>query len=428
MSIDDQREAGTEIKNYADLIKTWGMPDMRTQKTINGTSYIELPKDYLSPGTSADAGPAQDARNRLLPALQASVMKDPDTGLDMIPFDMYNQEQMAMRPYGRQKSGFSNFLTGIMDNGPLAMGLGVAGAGMFGGLDSLIGAGGGGSAGAEFAHMGGGATNSGSMFGDLFDFASSYNGGNPLSGFSTNPLTNFSAGGLASSITPTSLGGGLAGAATAASGGGGFMDTIKNFLKNPLIDGTNMTGSNVLGGLANYFMRSQQEDQLRSSGERAAQLNDPMQQAARIPFQAQAANMAFNPASYFQTPDVLGQIDLARQKYQADVSKYGQGGTTINDFMRNIMNYSSQGYGKYLDQMLMAGGFNQGPGGGGNAFASLAQPAANAGMGAYEGFGNLLSQPRGSSVSSGSSIPSNFDFSSTYGNVNPLTQTMNFSL
>lgn len=306
------------------------------------------------------------------------------------------------------EAGFSNPFSSMMPNG--------------GGMNPLTGAEGGG----------------GGAWDDIFNFADTYNAGaNPLgtanagldlTGISTQGLSGFGSGGLASSITPTSLGGSLAGAAAS---GGGIWDSILSGMKQAggaltqSIPGTNINGANTLAALANYFMKSQQQDQLNAAGNKAAQLNDPMQQTARLPFQAAYANLMFNPDSYKQTPYAVGQTDLANQAFQANVSKYGPGGTQFSDYLRNFQNIQSQDFFKLADQFQVAGGFNQGAGGGGSAAAGLLGQGATAGHQAYEGLGTLLSQPK---QGGGYSIPGNFDFSSTYKPVeNPFGTSSTFS-
>jgi len=282
------------------------------------------------------------------------------------------------------------------------------------------------------------STNSGTMAGDSFNFANSYNGGLPTAGYTTNPLTNFPAGGLAESIAPTSLGGTLGGAAAT---GGGFWDSIGSALKNfgsTATSGLNSltqqlpgspSASSFLPGLLNYFMQSQKQNELKSAAERSAQLNDPLQQPQRLPFQAAYADLMFNPNSYKSTPYAQGQNELARQAFEANVSKFGPGGTQFSDYLKNFQNIQSQDYFKLADQFQTAGGFNQGAGGAGNAFANLAGQAANAGNSAYEGFGRLFNQMNTGGGGSSTSIPSNFDFSSTYKpQENPFGNSTTFSM
>lgn len=217
--------------------------------------------------------------------------------------------------------------------------------------------------------------------------------------------------GLASSISPTSLGGSLA---STAAGGGDFMSGLKDVwskINSPLIPGTNFTGTNLASGLLNYFMQAQKQDQLNAAANKSAQLNDPMQQAGRLPFQAAYGNLMFNPNSYKSTPYAQGQNELARQAFEANVSKFGPGGTQFSDYLKNFQNIQSNDFFKLADQFQVAGGFNQGTGGAGTAYGNLAGQAANAGLSAYEGFGRLF-QPAPSNSST--STPSNFDFSSPY--------------
>lgn len=180
--------------------------------------------------------------------------------------------------------------------------------------------------------------------------------------------------------------------------GNSAWSSFTDFLKNPLIEGTNATGGNVLSSLANYLIRNQQSGRLNDAANRSAQLNDPMQQPQRAPFQQAFTNLMTNPNSYQQTPYAQGMTNQANQAFQANVSKYGPGGTQFSDYLKNYQNILSSDFFNLANTLSTAGGFNQGTGGAGSAFGQLAGAGANAGMGAWEGFGSLFGSPRPQSI------------------------------
>lgn len=196
-----------------------------------------------------------------------------------------------------------------------------------------------------------------------------------------------------------------------------LMDQIGQFLKNPMIPGTNATGGNVLGALANYLMRNQQQGRLDDAANRSAQLNDPLKQPERAPYQDAFRNLMTNPNGYSQTPFAQGMTNQANNAFKANVSKYGPGGTQFTDYLKNYQNILSSDFFNLANTLSTAGGFNQGTGGAGNSYGQLADRSANVGMGAWEGFGNLLSQPKPTSIFGNQGSP----FTITYnpaGNVN----------
>lgn len=173
-----------------------------------------------------------------------------------------------------------------------------------------------------------------------------------------------------------------------------MLSQLGNFLKNPLIPGTNATGGNVLGALANYLMKNNQQKDLEGAANRSAQLNNPMDQPQRAPFQQAFTSLMTNPNSYQQTPFAQGMTNQVNNAFKANVSKYGPSGTQFSDYNKNYQNVLSADFFNLANVLSTAGGFNQGTGGAGNAYGSLAGAGANAGMGAWEGFGSLLSQPK----------------------------------
>lgn len=174
---------------------------------------------------------------------------------------------------------------------------------------------------------------------------------------------------------------------------GGFGQTIADFLKNPLISGTGLTGANLLGSLLSYLQQQKQSDSLGEAAKQIAALNNPMNEPKRFPFQDAYKNLLLNPNSYNATPYAQGQQNLANQAFQANVSKYGPGGTQFTDYLKNFQNIQGQDFFKLADQYGMAGGFTQSPGGGGSAAANAFGQAATADANSLAGFGRLLANP-----------------------------------
>jgi len=245
-------------------------------------------------------------------------------------------------------------------------------------------------------------SNGSNPFANVGDGAAQYN----PSQWDTSGFSSANGGGLANSITPSFLsqagGAPLAGMNGAAASGAGisglsangtsFMDMLGNVLGKPQIPGMpNSTGGNLATSLANYFIQSQRQSQLQDAATQSANLNNPMNQAQRLPFQAAYANLMLNPNSYQQTPYAQGMTNQVNQAFQANVGKYGPSGTVFSDYLKNYQNVLGQDYFKLAGELGMAGGFNQGTGGAGTAYGNLAGQAANAGSSAFEGFGKLFS-------------------------------------
>lgn len=344
--------------------------------------------------------------------------------------DTYNGYWDNMKTWTKGKMGEDK----MSWMGPAAMaaamgGLAMSGAGTVGGVEGMSSLGGSGGG----MLQGGGSPG---MFDDVFNFANaggdaggSFSGpgmdqawNNPYSyGGNTGALNpganlgnaagwtqsgvqgaaNLGYGGasLAGAGVPTEmLGSGfgsLASSAGGAAGGAGmdFWSQFKDIMSKPQIPGMpNSTGSNAAAGLLNYFMKQQQANSLNSAAGQAAQLNNPMNQPQRAPFQAAYLDLMMNPDSYKMTPFAQGQTNLANQQFDANVSKYGPSGTGFNQYLKNFQNIMSGDFFNLANQYSTAGGFNQGTGGAGSAFASLAGPAASAQNSAYEGFGRLFDQ------------------------------------
>lgn len=242
-------------------------------------------------------------------------------------------------------------------------------------------------------------------------------------------FTNLTQGGTGNTITGlpsmvsqvSQIGSGLgdvlnqfSGSGLPTTGGTNWGQTITDFLRNPLIQGTNLTGSNLLGALGNFLTQRDTAQRAQEAAQQIANQNNTLAQPQRFPFQQQFTNLMTNPQGFFQTPYASGQQDLARQAFEANVSKFGPSGTQFNNYLKNFQNIQSQDFFKLADSLSQAGGFTFAPSGG-SAAAGLAGQGIQAGNNAFEGFGRLFSAPSGS-TGSGTNPFSNF--------VNSLTNSV----
>lgn len=405
---EEGREQGA-YTNYADRIAGWGMPDMRTRKTINGIDYIELPKDYLRTGSPQDAGPAQDLRNQILPLLQASVIKDPETGASMLPFSMYEYEQNAMRPFARQKSGFDKFLTGIMDNGPLIMGGAVVGGGLSGLFDGLtaggagggIGGGAGGAASglsaetlawmqaagytpAEIASIGsqfgaGGAlTSAASGLTDVQQWAQKLGGLNPdgsinWSAIDASPEITSMGSLEGAPVIPTS-GATAAGASTASNGASALSKILSG-------NGSAEDYFSVLGKIApaalGAYASNKQSSQLGELADKFAGYGAPYRDRLSALYQ--------NPSSFLNSPEVQVPVQQGTDIMARSLSTRGNP-TGSGNALQQLQSYASdQLFGRLGQEKDRLAGF-----GGLSAYNQAAPSAATASIGSNANMFNAI--------------------------------------
>lgn len=441
----DKQAKGTavELGQKYHIPDEWVSHSPQTQAMVemNGGLYVPLPTTdrrfgaYGSPGTSwYDSAnfygdPTKGIGDFRKEAAKRMITKD---GMEYVPIQDYIQTEQLLKPYAKT-SNTTLFDKLIMATPGMMAGLGIAGGGNFPSWLTDFFGGGPGGGGGSFPEVGhGGSPGSGEgLFDDVFNWGGEYRP------FTTDPSftdlvggSDISAGGFGGGINAGGLDGSMGDTlrnyisqmgsnnAFNTTTGGGFFNSISDFLRSPMIPGTNATGGNVLAGLANFFMRQQQQNALNNAANRSATLNDPMQQPQRFPFQLALNNLLLNPGGYSQTPYATGQTDLARQAFEANVSKFGPGGTTFNDYLKNFQNIQSQDFFKLAEQFMTAGGFTQGTGGAGNAFGNLAGQAANSGLNAFEGFGRLLSTP----------TPTNNNNNPFQITFNPIGNSSNFSV
>jgi len=165
---------------------------------------------------------------------------------------------------------------------------------------------------------------------------------------------------------------------------------------NPLA-GWGITPGTAAATAFNLFTQNQKQNQLNDLSQQALNAA-PINQAQRLPYQADLLQLMQNPSSFFATnPLFNAQKDQATQAFQAQYAKNGMGGTSIDAYMKNIMN---AGAGTFFDQgnlLSTLGGFNQGAGNAG-AGVQAGIAGANAGQAGLSGLaavgGNVLNSDK----------------------------------
>lgn len=149
-----------------------------------------------------------------------------------------------------------------------------------------------------------------------------------------------------------------------------------------------ITPGTAASAALNLFTQNRQANTLNGLSNQAFQ-SAPINQAQRLPYQADLLNLVQNPSSFFATnPLFNAQKDQAKQAFEADYAKKGMGGTSIDAYMKNIMNV---GAGTYFDQgnlLSTLGGFNQGSGNA-NAGVTAGIAGANADRAGINGIGTI---------------------------------------
>jgi len=157
--------------------------------------------------------------------------------------------------------------------------------------------------------------------------------------------------------------------------------------------GWGLTPGTAAATAFNLFTQNQKQNQLNDLSQQAINAT-PINQAQRLPYQADLLQLMQNPSSFFATnPLFNAQKDQATQAFQAQYAKNGMGGTSIDAYMKNIMN---AGAGTFFDQgnlLSTLGGFNQGAGNA-NAGVQAGIAGANAGQAGLSGLaavgGNVI--------------------------------------
>lgn len=210
-------------------------------------------------------------------------------------------------------------------------------------------------------------------------------------------------GGGAADYLGTGQLGNLAGAAgtTGASTGGlsGLLQSLNSGLSDfstSIGMGANpITMGDVGKAGANYFL----QDMLAKKYSNAATANmnagSVLNQPQRQQYQTQLSNLLSNPADFYSTnPVVQGQMNLAKQQFQANSAKMGTGGTQFNDYLTNLQNVASGTFNSQANLLSGLGGFNQGTGStaGGAQLMSQGIGASNLGN---IGIGNNIFKQQG---------------------------------
>lgn len=168
-------------------------------------------------------------------------------------------------------------------------------------------------------------------------------------------------------------------------GGGAFMDQLQKWLSDP---------KNLMKGgsaIVNMLNQNRTAGQLGGIADRAAFLNQSLNQPQRGPYQGQLAQQMNDPASFFATnPVVKAQLDMAKNQMEANTAKHGAGGKVFGDYLQHQHNIMSENYYKNADLLSRLGGFTDGAGGAGSAFAGPATAGANAGANAISGFAQFF--------------------------------------
>lgn len=203
------------------------------------------------------------------------------------------------------------------------------------------------------------------LFGDLYndmnplDFgASGMNEFGTMTGQALPSDFNFTPGTFALGTTAAG------GTAASALGGGDFWDS--------LFKGTPLGATLAKAGL-NYALQSNAANQFENAANSASSRADALQQPQRQQYQTQLSQLMSNPAQFYATnPVVQGQLDLARQQFNANTGKMGTGGTQFNDYLKNVQNIASETFNDQANLLSGLGGFTQGTGYAGNVYGQLA--------------------------------------------------------
>jgi hypothetical protein len=167
-----------------------------------------------------------------------------------------------------------------------------------------------------------------------------------------------------------------------------FMSQIQNFLSQP---------SNLMRGgaaIVNMLNQNRTSGQMGDIAERAAFLNQSLNQPQRAPYQQQLAQQIQNPSQFMQTnPVIQAQLEMAKNQMEANTAKMGAGGKVFGDYLQHQHNIMSDNYYKNADLLSRLGGFADGAGGAGSAFGGPATAGANAGANALSGFAQFFNPP-----------------------------------
>lgn len=180
-----------------------------------------------------------------------------------------------------------------------------------------------------------------------------------------------------------------------ASGLGGSSSSGLNF--SQLLSSN---GGDLVKALTSYLQQSGLSSNLNSAANQAATLNNPMLQPQRLPYQAALLGMQSDPTNFLNTnPLAMALKGQDAQAFAAQAAKSGMGGTSISNYGNTLNTDLSKTYNDQFQNLMTAGGFNQGTGGAGTAAAPLLAQSAGANSNQFNGLANLLSN--NSTVQSG---------------------------
>lgn len=112
----------------------------------------------------------------------------------------------------------------------------------------------------------------------------------------------------------------------------------------------------ALGMINNLYSANK----LQQAAQQMAQLNNPLNQAQRAPYQAQLLNLAQNPQQYFSSPIAQAELNAGQQLINSNVAKTGNANNVMSTDVPQILSSVAQGYNTNFSNLAMAGGFTQG--------------------------------------------------------------------
>lgn len=223
--------------------------------------------------------------------------------------------------------------------------------------------------------------------GDAGQVTDSFSGGN------YEPPVNDYSGGFPNYDPSAAMGG-----ATAAQAGGMASPGLLGPLNDALATlnknlGTNITLKDIGTAGANWLVQNQLANRLEGVANKAASLSNPLDAPQRQPYQGMLSQLLTNPQQFYATnPVVQGQLDLAKNQFNANAAKLGTGGTVFNDYLKNVQNIASGTFNDQASLLAGLGGFNQGPGYSGVTYGSNAGAAATARTQGLYGLGQMVAR------------------------------------
>lgn len=318
---------------------------------------------------------------------------------------------------GAEAAGGGAGLAGLGEGAVGGAAGGFAGAGAAGGGAGLAGLGGAAAAGAS-GGLGGGSVGAG--LGEAASAGAAGSGGNFLSqGNSVAGATNPYEGVMDALANPSGAGntaatGPLAnGAAGNIANGGSLGDTLTQLMSGSGSGGINTPFGNyglkdLLGAGFNYLNQANTANKLNDTANQAGAMSDPANRPASVTMQQQYLNYLNNPSAYVNG---IGAPMLAAitQGIPPSIAKSGNYGAVMGDAAKQAAGVIAGNYNGFLSNLGSQTGLNQGTGGAGQVYGTLAGQSALLQNSAYSGLGTLLSKLNfgGSGGSGGGNPPLN---------------------